>query len=131
MGRNTGSADIGISLHSSSSALDLPMKIVDMFGCGLPVCALEFACLRELVRPGWNGLVFKSSEELAGQLISLLQGFPRSPTLDTLKSAFIKLLDPQTDVDRNVGSRWEWASWSENWNQSIRPIVLEHYISQQ
>jgi len=25
--------------------------------------------LQELVRPGWNGLIFKSSEELAGQLI--------------------------------------------------------------
>ncbi|QRW18978.1 beta-1,4-mannosyltransferase, glycosyltransferase family 33 protein [Rhizoctonia solani] len=85
-----GSADLGVSLHSSSSGLDLPMKVVDMFGCSLPVCALDFECLDELVKDGVNGLTFKTADELIDQVQKLFSNFPDTNQLDVIRQSLKK-----------------------------------------
>lgn len=70
-----GTADLGVSLHTSSSGVDLPMKVVDMFGAGLPVIGWnKFEAWPELVREGVNGIGFGSAVELREILIDLLGG---------------------------------------------------------
>eukprot|EP00457_Paulinella_chromatophora_P008231 gb/GEZN01008261.1/.p1 GENE.gb/GEZN01008261.1/~~gb/GEZN01008261.1/.p1 ORF type:complete len:455 (-),score=40.74 gb/GEZN01008261.1/:84-1307(-) len=109
-----GSSDLGISLHLSSSGLDLPMKVVDMFGCALPVCAINFPCLKELVIDDQNGRVFKDSAELAGQLQLLLAGFPWK----IASSAQPALLRYRAELTSFVTQRWDDA-----WNATVKPLL--------
>ncbi|VEU19892.1 DEKNAAC100604 [Brettanomyces naardenensis] len=68
-------ADLGISLHYSSSGLDLPMKIVDLFGSGIPVISMGYPVISELVRKGKNGLVLddnRCGDEMAEKIYDTL-----------------------------------------------------------
>uniref|UniRef100_A0A4W6E261 Chitobiosyldiphosphodolichol beta-mannosyltransferase n=1 Tax=Lates calcarifer TaxID=8187 RepID=A0A4W6E261_LATCA len=104
-----GSADLGVCLHKSSSGLDLPMKVVDMFGCCLPVCAIHFNCLHELVKHEENGLIFRDSQELAQQLKSLLSEFPSSEG---------RLGLFRRNLRTSRGQRWD-----DNWDQNVLPLI--------
>ncbi|KAI4559431.1 hypothetical protein MJG53_017957 [Ovis ammon polii x Ovis aries] len=106
-----GSADLGVCLHRSSSGLDLPMKVVDMFGCCLPVCAVKFQCLHELVKHEENGLVFEDSEELAVQLQMLFSKFP----------------DPAGKLHqfRKSLRESEQLRWDESWERTVLPLISD------
>lgn len=67
-------SSLGVSLHTSSSGVDLPMKVVDMFGAGLPVVGWNrFEAWPELVTEGINGRGFGSSAELSSHLVDLFE----------------------------------------------------------
>ncbi|ANB13796.1 chitobiosyldiphosphodolichol beta-1,4 mannosyltransferase [Sugiyamaella lignohabitans] len=99
-----GAADLGISLHQSSSGWDLPMKIVDMFGCGVPVISLSFPAISELVKHSENGLIVDTSTDMAKQLAKL---FTNPATLNNLKRGAVR------------ESR---IKWDTNWTEKLGPL---------
>ncbi|KAL5805051.1 hypothetical protein ACOSQ3_031851 [Xanthoceras sorbifolium] len=107
-----GSADLGVCLHTSSSGLDLPMKVVDMFGCGLPVCAVAYSCIDELVKVEKNGLLFSSPSELADEFLMLFKGFPdQYDALKLLKNGVLQM-----------GYS---ARWATEWEEHAKPLISE------
>ena len=109
--RVVGSADLGLCLHRSSSGLDIPMKVADLFGAGVPVCALDYGvCLAERVRHGDNGLLFSTARQLSDVLFDLFQTFPRDQSLlDRLRSGAGKSARP---------------TWEEGWAREAKPVLL-------
>jgi beta-1,4-mannosyltransferase len=97
--------DFGFSLHRSASGVDLPMKIVDCFGAGLPVLAYHYGpCLHEQVVQGQTGLFFCDEAELAAGLT--------------------ELTNPETcQRFRTEVSQRERATWADEWNRRVRPLL--------
>ncbi|KAB5540350.1 glycosyl transferases group 1-domain-containing protein [Coniochaeta sp. 2T2.1] len=101
-------AELGVCLHKSSSGVDLPMKVVDMFGAGLPVAAYSgYESFSELVREGENGCGFETADELASVLRRLMAKDGQRE-LDLLKRGAI-----------TEGSR----RWDEEWDATVGPVL--------
>ena len=109
--RVVGSADLGLCLHRSSSGLDIPMKVADLFGAGVPVCALDYgACLAERVRHGDNGLLFSTGIQLADVLFDLFETFPADQSmLERLRTGARRSARP---------------TWDEGWVREAKPVLL-------
>ena len=95
------SADLGVCLHKSSSGVDLPMKVVDMFGAGLPVVGYsDYKSWGELVTEGVNGRGFVIDGDLA-RVLKELFGEREGNALARLREGAVK-----------EGSR----RWDEEWD---------------
>ncbi|RKP20713.1 UDP-Glycosyltransferase/glycogen phosphorylase, partial [Rozella allomycis CSF55] len=97
------SCDLGLSLHESSSGKDLPMKVLDMFGSGLPTCALNFEALNELVKHDVNGLVFHTAEEFVDQVCHFL--------------------DTPADLKRLAKGAKSISDWKTNWDENVFSFI--------
>ena len=103
-------ADLGICMHMSSSNLDLPMKIVDMFSSNLPCFAYNYPTIGELVeskdngseKP--NGALFKTSEELFALMISHFS--------EGIDVAIEKLKVYRKNLDK-----FQNESWDDHWKE--------------
>ncbi len=106
-----GVADVGISMHTSSSELDLPMKVVDMLGCGLPVVAYRYRCIGELVKEGENGMLFGDAQELVDVLRGLLFD----------KGGERRARNMRRDIVKEYGGRE--SRWEETWMREALPSL--------
>lgn len=82
-----------------------------MFGSGVPVLAVHFPCLHELVRHGENGLIFKNSVELKDDIVNLL--FPSMIRCGEELAELHQLRDNAKQIE----------SWDENWERVMLPIL--------
>ena len=103
-------AHFGFCLHRSSSGVDLPMKIIDLFGALTPVCALDYgACLSEQIQPGVTAATFRDAGELAHRIGELLQGFPDRPW-------FLE------QIQNNI-ARLCTETWQQTWDRQAAPVI--------
>lgn len=107
--RMIGVADVGLCVHRSASGLDLPMKVVDMFGCGLPVLALGYPALPELVTEA-NGWCFDDAASLFAYLKDIVAR-PGGREVVAAKKRFL--------IAQRTGS------WSDEWKAVALPVIAD------
>eukprot|EP00667_Euglena_gracilis_P010409 EG_transcript_10598 len=106
------SAHVGVSLHISSSGIDLPMKVVDMLGCRLPVVALAFPALPELLADGVTGLAVANDGGADAAIAAHL----------------IRLMQDEVALQR-LRSNIQLEPWCRTWDAVARPVFERLYAA--
>jgi beta-1,4-mannosyltransferase len=106
-----GMADLGLCLHQSSSGLDLPMKLADLAGAGVPVAVYDYApVLAEVMTVGEQGVTFRDPGELA--------------------NLFVTVARQAVTADAPLGKSRAWLTqhpaerWDTQWDATARPLLL-------
>ena len=106
-----GMANLGLCLHQSSSGLDLPMKLADLRGAGVPVATYDYApVLGEVMTAGREGITFRDPGELANLFVSVAA---RSTAPDS------PLAKSHAWLVQNPPERWD-----AQWNAAARRVLL-------
>lgn len=106
-----GMADLGLCLHQSASGLDLPMKLADLRGAGVPAAAYDYApVLGEVMTAGHEGTTFRDPGDLATLLVAVAAHS---------ESAATRLAQSRAWLAQNPAERWD-----AHWEQAARPVLL-------
>jgi len=105
-----GMSEAGLCLHQSASGLDLPMKLADFRGAGIPAFAYDYApVLAEALTPGQEGMTFRDPGDLAALIVAIARA-DLSKVPDFARA--------RTWLAAHSSERWE-----PEWQRVAKPVV--------
>ena len=106
--------DLGVCLHYSSSGIDLPMKVVDMFSACLPAAAVYYPTIEELVKNEENGFTFRNEKELCKILKNTIEEISKKGKYEKLEKFRKKLKKELND-----------ENWVAQWKNRVKKALID------